>query len=136
MSDERGSAAVEMVLLTPVLVVFLLFVVFVGRLSGARSDVQAAARDAARAASIARGPDSARERGADAARRRLNEGGVECRSLNVLIAEDDFRPGGTVSAALSCTLDLSDLTLLGVPGTRTISATFREPIDTFRGVDP
>jgi Flp pilus assembly protein TadG len=135
MRDEQGSAAVEIVLLTPVLVVLLLFVVFVGRLSAARGDVQAAAKDAARAASIARGPDSAREAGTKAARRSLNDGGVECRSLDVRIGADEFRPGGTVTAALTCTLDLSDLTLLGVPGSRTVAAMFREPVDTFRMVD-
>jgi Flp pilus assembly protein TadG len=136
MRDERGSAAVEIVLLTPVLVVLLLFVVAVGRLAGARGDVEAAARDAARAASIARGPDSARSDGEEAARRRLEEGGVECRSLNVRVVADDFAPGGAVTAALTCTVDLSQLTLLGVPGAKTVSATFREPIDAYRMVQP
>lgn len=135
MRDERGSAAVELVLLTPALVVFLLFIVFVGRLAGARGDIEAAARDAARAASIARGPDSARADGADAARRRLEEGGVECRSLDVSVAADDFRPGGSVTAALTCTLDLSELTLLGVPGTKAVSARFRETVDAYRMVE-
>ncbi len=45
---ERGSASVELVLMTPVLIVLLLFVVALGRLAAARGEVDAAARDVAR----------------------------------------------------------------------------------------
>lgn len=134
MRREQGSAAVELVLLTPVLVVLLLFVVAVGRLAATRGDVDAAARDAARAASMARGPDSARSDGEAAARQRLDEGGVTCPTLEVQLSTGDFRPGGTVAATVSCAVDLADLTMLGVPGTRRISATFAEPIDQYRAV--
>ena len=136
MRPQQGSAAVELVLLTPVLVVLLLFVVAVGRLAETRGDVDAAARDAARAASIARGPDSARADGEAAARQRLSEGGVTCRTLDVELSTAEFRPGGTVAATVGCVVDLADLTLLGVPGTRRVSATFAEPIDIFRAVGP
>ena len=53
MSDARGSASLELVLVTPVVLLLLLFVVCAGRLAEARADVDRAARDAARAASIA-----------------------------------------------------------------------------------
>ncbi len=53
---ERGSAAVELVLATPVLVALMLLAVAGGRLASARGEVDAAARDAARAASIGRTP--------------------------------------------------------------------------------
>jgi|SRR5579884_3015836 len=136
MRRQQGSAAVELVLLTPVLVVLLLFVVAVGRLAETRGDVDAAARDAARAASIARGPDSARTDGEAAARQRLAEGRVTCRTLDVQLSTAEFRSGGTVAATVGCVVDLSDLTLLGVPGTRRVSATFAEPVDIFRAVGP
>jgi hypothetical protein len=38
-----------------------------------------------------------------------------------------------VATTVSCTVDLADLAELRVPGTRTLTATFVEPIDTFRG---
>ena len=54
--DERGAVATELVLLTPLLIVMLLFVVALGRLAGARINVDGAAAQAARAASIATTP--------------------------------------------------------------------------------
>ena len=52
--DERGSAAFELTLLAPVLVVILLFGVGLGRMAHARQQVEAAAADSARAASLER----------------------------------------------------------------------------------
>ena len=42
--DERGSASVELVLLTPLFVILLLFVVAAGRLAVARNQIGEAAR--------------------------------------------------------------------------------------------
>jgi Flp pilus assembly protein TadG len=136
MTNERGTAAIELVLLTPALLVLLLFVVFVGRLVEARADVQAAAQDAARAASIARGPDSAANDGQAAATQRLQAGGVTCRHLDVRLDTANFHPGGTVAATVTCTVDLGDLGLLRVPATKAITTTFTEPVDTYVGITP
>lgn len=133
MRDQRGAAALELVLVTPALVLLLLLVVSVGRLAQARADVDAAARDAARAASIARGPDSARDDGLAAATARLREGGVTCRSLGLEVDARQFSPGGSVTANVTCSVDLGDLTSLRLPASRTISARFSEPVDTYRG---
>jgi len=132
--SEDGSATTELVLLTPVLVLMLLFVVALGRLASARSDVDAAARDAARAASDARSVSTARRDGESAARASLREGGVTCRTLNVAIDSNDFRADGTVTAHVSCRVALGDLTQLGLPGQRTISSTFTAPVDRYRGL--
>lgn len=135
MSLDRGSATVEIVVVTPVLLALLLFAVFLGRLASARDGVDAAARDAARAASIARSSDESEAAGRDAASSALVGRGVTCRRLVVGIDSSDFRPDATVTATVTCTADLSDLTLIGVPATRTITARFSEPVDTYRGVD-
>ena len=58
--DERGSAAVEVTMVAPVLVLFVLVIIFGGRLALARQAVQSAAFDAARAASLARTQPDAR----------------------------------------------------------------------------
>ena len=130
---DRGSASLELVLITPALIVLLLFVVFVGRLEQARGDVDRAARDAARAASIARSSDEARSQGEAAARSTLQSGGVTCRGLTVDVNVDDFAPGGSVVARVSCDVDFADVALLGVPGRRTLTAAFSEPVDVYRG---
>ncbi len=130
---EDGSASVEMVLLTPALLVLLLLVVGGGRLAGTRGQVDAAARDAARAGTVARSPGDARRDALEAARTRLDTGSVGCRALTVAVDTDGFRAGGQVVTTVTCTVDLGDLTFLGVPGTRTVTATAVEPVDTFRG---
>jgi hypothetical protein len=107
--------------------------VFVGRLEQARGDVDRAARDAARAASIARSSDEARSQGEAAARSTLQSGGVTCRGLTVAVNVDDLAPGGSVAATVTCDVDLADVALLGVPGRRTLTAAFSEPVDVYRG---
>ena len=129
----RGSASVELVLVTPVLLVLLLFVVALGRLADARAQVDGAARDAARSASIARGPDSALAGAEAAAAARLVEGDVTCRHLDVQVQLGALRPGGIVTANVTCDVDFGDLTLLGVPGSRAVTANAAEVYDAYRG---
>lgn len=134
MSQEKGSAAVELVLVTPVLVVLLLFVVMLGRIASARAGVDAAARDAARAASIARSADQSRADGEAAAVATLRDRGITCRGFQVEVDTTEFRPDASVTATVTCEADLSDLTLLNVPTSATMTGRFSEPIDSFRGV--
>jgi Flp pilus assembly protein TadG len=85
MTDERGSATIELALLAPVLLILLLFVAFVGRLTEARAEVDAAARDAARAASLMRTGDSAETAARQAAANTLTGDGVGCRGFSVAV---------------------------------------------------
>ena len=50
--DDRGSAGISVVLLTPVVLALLAFAVLAGRVGTARQDVVSAAQAAARAASL------------------------------------------------------------------------------------
>jgi Flp pilus assembly protein TadG len=134
-AGERGSASVELVLATPVLVALMLLAVAGGRLASARGEVAAAARDSARAASIARSGAAAERDGRAAAEATLAERNVTCRALSVTIDLTDFQPGGTVTSTVACAVDLGDLTGLGLPGTRTVSSSFVAPVDRFRGID-
>lgn len=133
--DERGSAAVELVLVTPLLIGLLLFVVALGRLAGANGEVQAASRDAARAAANTRSPHAAHQAAITAATATLQDRGVECRELSVSVDAREFRADGFVSATVSCTVDLSGVTTIGFPVSKTLDATFVSPIDRYRGVD-
>src|SRR3546814_12085025 len=101
MSDARGSASLELVLVTPVVLILLLFVVCAGRLAEARADVDRAARDAARAASIARDPSSAEDAGTSAASATLESGGIRCRSIVVSVAVSRFTAGGPRAPSVS-----------------------------------
>src|SRR5437868_14568837 len=57
---DRGSVTLELTIFAPALIIMLLFVVAAGRIAQAHQAVEAAARDAARQASIARDPSTAR----------------------------------------------------------------------------
>lgn len=135
MSRDRGSASLELVLLTPVLLVLLLLVVMGGRYGQARADVDSAARDAARAGSLARSPAAAGTAAQDAAQRRLADRDVVCTDLEVTLDGTAFRAGGQVVATVRCEVRLADLAGLGIPSTMSFESTFSEPVDVFRGAD-
>ena len=127
---DRGSIAVELVLLAPLLIALLLFVVGLGRIAHARGQVDGAAADAARSASLARTPEAAQRAGDDAARAYLGEDA--CRALSIEIDTAALRPGGQVTARVRCVASLAGLGLAGFPGSRTFTATASAPRETFR----
>ena len=135
-TDERGSAAIELVLLVPALMLLLMFAVAGGRVAIAHGSVQQAAADAARAASIARTAGAAQTTAVAAARATLANQGLTCASTTVTLDTSGFsRPVGTpasVAATVSCTVELSELALPGLPD-RVVSATVTSPLDVFRG---
>lgn len=131
--SERGSASVELVLLTPVLVTILLLVVTFGRATSAAADVEAAARDAARAASLARSAGGATTKGQEAANASIHEAGYRCQSFEVGIDTSRFQPDGIVTATARCRLSLSDLSGVGLPESVTIERSFSEAVDRYRG---
>lgn len=131
--DERGSVVVETAIVFPALVALLLLVVFAGRTAEADGNVTRAASEAARAASLRQSPADARDDAERVATQNLEAAGTRCRDLEVEVDLDDFVPGGTVTVQVRCTVALSDVALLGVPGSRTYAATGVEVIDTFRG---
>ena len=130
--DERGAVATELVLLTPLLIVLLLFVVALGRLAGARINVDGAAAQAARAASIATPPAEASAAAQHTATEALGSDHVTCATLKVTINTARFAPGGSVSVTVTCAVALSDLTGLRLPVTERVSSTAASVIDTYR----
>jgi hypothetical protein len=55
--------------------------------------------------------------------------------MDVTVDTGAFRPGGRVTAAVSCTADLSAMVLAGLPGTATVQATATAPLETYRDID-
>ena len=132
-SDERGIAVLEFVLLVPVMLLMVFVVVGLGRLGMARQDIDAAARDAARAGSIARSPDDAQAAATAAANYALAAHDITCAGMSVIVDTSDFRPGGWVRVDLSCAIEMADLTGMWIPGTPTMQARGVAVVDTFRG---
>ena len=136
MPSDRGSATLELVLLTPALIALLLLVVAGGRIEQAGGQLDGTAREAARAASVARTPADAEAGAAAIARDRLESVGVTCRGLSINTDTSQFRAGGTVTTSIACDVQLSDLVGIGLPGSRTLTASATEPIDIYRRTAP
>jgi Flp pilus assembly protein TadG len=137
---DGGATLVTFLLLFPILIVFAELIVLGGRVAATRADVQSAAREGARQASIASGPAAVPSVMADAADTALADQGYRCQSHSVQVGPGtnfvaEGTAGGQVEIVVSCTVLLSDLDLLSVPGSITITRSAVEPIDTYRAVD-
>jgi len=135
-TDERGSIAVEVAVIAPALLFLMLLVVFAGKVAEADGNVERAASDAARAASLRQHPADATTDAQHVAAANLAAAGVSCIDVTTTVDTRRFAPGGTVSVTVSCETSMADVTLLGVPGRRTFTATAVEVIDTYRSGTP
>ncbi|WP_406490533.1 TadE/TadG family type IV pilus assembly protein [Streptomyces phaeochromogenes] len=130
-SDE-GSAAIEAAIILPSLIMFLCLAIAGGRLVTSGSKIDAAAEDAAREASIHRTAGAAQAAAAES----LNDQGISCVSTSVNIDTGGLNVPvgqvGTVSVTVNCTVNLSDLLLPGVPGSRTLTSTATSVVDQYR----
>ncbi|GAA4237226.1 hypothetical protein GCM10022254_48820 [Actinomadura meridiana] len=135
---DRGSMSLEMVLVTPIFVAFLLFLSAAGRMVDAQSQVDGAARDAVRAASIARNAASAQNLAAETAAAGLRDTEWCAGGPTVRTDVSDWRPGGRVGVTITCDVDFGDLSFIGLPGSKRLQGDAIAPIDTFtfRGTDP
>ena len=134
--DERGSAAIEAAILAPPLLVLIGLAVVGGRIQFAGGAIEHAAHDAARAASISRTKVEAYSNAMAAANATLDQQGLHCASLTVATNLSGFDvPVGqpaTVSVSITCVVDFSDVVADGLPGFRTLTASFVSALDTFR----
>lgn len=131
---DAGFSSLELVIITPVLLAMLLLVVGFGRLTHGRQLVEQAAAAAARAATLDNTPDQASRDAKQAAHDTLDQAGVSCRSFNAYVDVRDFRPGGQVFVRITCTTSLSDLIMVGFPGTKTLSASASSPLEELRQI--
>lgn len=133
---ERGSAVIEAVIGVPAFLLFVGLIIFAGRVAIAQQAVESAAATAARSASIARSGPTALSAGQSAAASSLTDQDVHCQIQRVTLDTRGFAaPVGTpavVTAEVSCLVDLADLTVPGVPGSKLVTATMSSPIDTYR----
>lgn len=130
--QEEGTAAVEFVLIVPVLVCAFLLVVGLGRMAHARQQVESVAADAARAASLERNTSQSTAVARSTAIAALGDRGLSCQNLDLNVDISDYRPGGTVRVQVSCTTSLGDVALSGLPGQRVFTANAVVPIESYR----
>lgn len=134
--DDRGSTALETVIVAPALLLLIGLLVFAGRVTLAQQAVDAASMDAVRAASIARSAGSAAGDARAAATNTLANKNLRCGSTSVSVDTSGFStPVGTpasTTVTVRCTVDLGDIALPGIPGSRTLTARANSPLDTFR----
>ncbi len=135
--SERGTAAVELALLAPVLVVLVAVVTAAGRMVGTKSAVLSVAREAARAAAEAPNAAAAHD-AAVATAQQVAEGlGLDPARLSIVEDPHDFARGAPYEVSVSYQVSMADLPSLGLlPGSVTLGAEHAELIDTYRSRSP
>jgi Flp pilus assembly protein TadG len=139
LSDDRGSMAVEFVVAAPLLVFLLLLVAAGGQWLSATGDVGSAARDAVRAASVARTFADAEANAKTAATADLGArcaGGVQVPPPQLFSDGAPVGPGAFATAqqiqvTVSCTANLSVFHIIGFPVSQTFADSATAPLDPF-----
>jgi Flp pilus assembly protein TadG len=131
---EQGSLTVELVILTPVLLLAVLMVVASGRVAEAHQQVVEGARAGADVASVQRDGSGARIAAEVDATVGTSDHARTCGNRTVATDISHFYPGGYVTVTVSCRVPLSDLAFPGLPGSTVVQATSTAPIDPYRAV--
>lgn len=125
--DDRGLSTIEVVILAPVMILFILVLVAFGQLVDGRGALDGAARDAA-ARLDPEGPrygDGGGEEGAEA-----NLADVCSGPVSVVQKSAGFEPDTLFTVEVSCEVRGLDAIGLNIP--TTLSATFSSPLDPYR----
>lgn len=129
---DDGSSTLELVVITPFLLAFVLLVVGFGRVTHGRQLVQQAAAAAARSAALANTPGQAATDATQEASDTLAQAGISCQSMRPSVDTSQFHAGGQVSVTITCVTNLSDLTVVGFPGHKTLTASATVPLEQYR----
>lgn len=132
LSGDDGFSTLELIVVFPFLMAMVLLMVGFGRYTHGKQLVEQAAAAAARSAALATGPDQARDAAVREASDTLAGAGVSCEQMNVLVDTGQFRAGGQVSVTVTCSANMSDLTVVGFPGSKTLTASSTAPLDQYR----
>ncbi|MDT0267939.1 TadE/TadG family type IV pilus assembly protein [Streptomyces sp. DSM 44915] len=127
---DRGMSSLEVVLLAPLMIAFLLVLVAFGQQVSGRNAVNGAARDAARAGSLERSTGAAMNAAAEVAEGQL---GDICVGGSVRVTRTTpagHEPGSLFGIEVSCRV--RGLDMLGVGLTSTLSGRSSSPIDPYR----
>jgi len=125
---------VELVVLTPVLLVVAMASLVFGRVTEARQQVVEASRAGAEAAAVLPTVGTAQWVGAMNAVIDLIDRTHTCSQVYISIDTADFVAGGSVTVHVACRVLLSDLSFPGMPGTTIVKASATAPLDPSRAV--
>jgi len=128
--DDEGSAAVELVMIAPALLLLIAVIVGSGRIVSTKSAVESVARESARTASDASDSISAREKGEVSASASAEGLGLDPLRLQVVTDAGDFNRGEPLTVRVSYEVKLADLPGFGLlPGSFVVSARHTEIIE-------
>lgn len=128
--DDRGLSTVEVVILAPVMILFILVLVAFGQLVDGRGAVDGAARDAARAGSIQKDHTTAMSEARKAAEADLSD--VCSGPVAVTQTSAGFDPDVDPFFTVEVSCRVRGLAMLGLNVPTTLSASFSSPLDPFR----
>lgn len=133
---ERESVTLELTILAPAILLLLGLVLVAGRIQVAGGAVEQASAAAAREASITRTPTTATTTARAAAADVLDRRDLHCTTLTVSVDASGFAvPVGQpaqVAATVTCAVSVGQLTVPGLPGTKTMTARTASVLDTYR----
>ncbi|GAA2545189.1 TadE/TadG family type IV pilus assembly protein [Streptomyces levis] len=127
-ADDSGLSTVEVVILAPVMILFILVLVAFGQLVDGRGALDGAARDAARAGSIQKNHALAMAEARKAAEANLAD--VCSGPVTVVQTSQGFEPDTIFTVEVSC--QVRGLAMLGLDIPTRLSASFSSPLDPFR----
>jgi hypothetical protein len=108
--------------------------VALGRVDSAQGDVESAARAGVQAAVVQADAADAQTQATSAVTSTLTGAGLTCPAPQITTDTSNFVAGGTVSVSVTCVTSLADVSVPGMPGSKTLSATAVAHIDVFRTV--
>ena len=133
---DPGSESVELAILLPIGVLILAMLVVGARIALAGERISGVAGIAARDASIARSPADAESIATSSATAALADDNLHCTKITVTVDTSGFSaPPGTGAATtvnVWCTVDLSDIGVPGLPGSKTLHDAASSPLDPAR----
>ncbi|WP_422737746.1 TadE/TadG family type IV pilus assembly protein [Micromonospora sp. WMMD729] len=147
---ERGSVSIEVAVLAPAFIALMVLAGVAGRSAVAAEAVDAAAHDAARAASISRTAADGQEQARKAAQEQLDWHGLNCDGTPTLrfsgsvggditgfdkAYSSALGQAATVTVTVECRVSFRDLRLNAIPGMPTenrVEASFTSPLDRYR----
>ncbi|MFE1105120.1 TadE/TadG family type IV pilus assembly protein [Streptomyces rochei] len=127
-TDDAGLSTIEVVILAPVMILFILVLVGFGQLVDGRGALDGAARDAARAGSIQKDHGTAIAEAKRAAEANLAD--VCSGPVSVVQKSAGFEPDTLFTVEVSC--EVRGLAMIGLDIPTTLSATFSSPLDPYR----
>ncbi|WP_231851640.1 pilus assembly protein TadE [Modestobacter italicus] len=126
----------ELAILLPVAFLVLTMLVIGARIALAGDRISGVAGIAARDASLARSSAAAEQLATASATEALASRDLHCADVQVTVDTAGFvsAPGALASVvvAVTCTVDLSDIGVAGLPGSRTLRDTATSPLDPAR----